>query len=118
MIGRLKSGLYTLLSGHIYFNNNVIKLRYDLISLPNAHTFKENEVFDYYYEIFLLDPGERVKMGTPFNSERDHRMAFITSDRVNLKPAKVMYTPYLHEKKIYITRSKINTEYFYTSIST
>ena len=31
LIQRLKSGLYTLVDGHIYFNNNVIKIRYDLI---------------------------------------------------------------------------------------
>jgi len=31
LIGRLLSGLYTLLNGHLYFNNNVIKIRYDLL---------------------------------------------------------------------------------------
>ena len=30
-IGRLESGLYTFVDGHIYYNNNVIKIRYDLI---------------------------------------------------------------------------------------
>lgn len=31
LIGRLMSGLYTYVNGHIYFNNNVIKIRYDLL---------------------------------------------------------------------------------------
>ena len=31
LIGRLKSGLYTFVDGHIYYNNDVIKIRYDLI---------------------------------------------------------------------------------------
>jgi hypothetical protein len=31
LIGRLKSNLYNFVGGHIYFNNNVIKIRYDLI---------------------------------------------------------------------------------------
>lgn len=31
LIGRLISGLYTFVDGHIYFNNNVIKIRYDLL---------------------------------------------------------------------------------------
>ena len=31
LIGILKSGLYTFVNGHIYFNNDVIKLRYDII---------------------------------------------------------------------------------------
>ena len=35
IIGRLKSGLYTFMDGHIYFNNNVIKIRYDLINSVN-----------------------------------------------------------------------------------
>ena len=32
LIGRLLSGLYTFVDGHIYYNNNVIKIRYDLLS--------------------------------------------------------------------------------------
>ena len=31
LIGRLNSGLYTLTNGHIYYSNDVIKIRYDLI---------------------------------------------------------------------------------------
>ena len=31
LIGRLKSNLYNFVGGHIYYNNNVIKIRYDLI---------------------------------------------------------------------------------------
>lgn len=31
LCGRLESGLYTLIDGHIYYNNDVIKMRYDLI---------------------------------------------------------------------------------------
>lgn len=31
LVGRLLSGLYTFVNGHIYFNNNVIKIRYDLL---------------------------------------------------------------------------------------
>jgi hypothetical protein len=32
LVGRLESGLYTLVDGHIYYNNHCIKIRYDLIS--------------------------------------------------------------------------------------
>lgn len=32
MIGRFKSGLFNIAQGHIYFNNDVIKVRQDLIS--------------------------------------------------------------------------------------
>ena len=36
LIGRLKSGRYTFADGHIYYSNNVIKLRYDLIESVNS----------------------------------------------------------------------------------
>ena len=31
VLGRLKSGMYMIVNGHIYFNNDVIKIRYDLL---------------------------------------------------------------------------------------
>jgi len=37
LIGMLKSGLYTFVNGYMYYNNNVIKLRYDLIETPNSY---------------------------------------------------------------------------------
>jgi hypothetical protein len=40
--GRLDSGLYTLTDGHIYYSNNVIKIRYDLIDQPNNSRFSED----------------------------------------------------------------------------
>jgi hypothetical protein len=32
LIGRFESGIYKVSNGHIYFGNNVIKMRYDLVS--------------------------------------------------------------------------------------
>lgn len=40
IIGRLKSNLYNFVGGHIYYNNKVIKIRYDLIE---GHGGKENK---------------------------------------------------------------------------
>ena len=60
LIGKLSSGLYTFVDGHIYYNNNVIKIRYDLINqeikegLDGNSKYKENEIFDYYFNIFDL----------------------------------------------------------------
>jgi len=65
-----------------------------------------------------MTDGQRVKYGTPLVSKRDHRMAFIFSDRQNFTPCVIMHVPYLHEKKLYLNRQKISTSYFYTSIST
>jgi hypothetical protein len=41
LIGRLKSGLYTFNDGHIYYNNSVIKIRYDLINSVNNQKYTE-----------------------------------------------------------------------------
>ena len=41
LIGRLKSNLYNLVGGHIYYNNKVIKIRYDIID-DSEETLPEN----------------------------------------------------------------------------
>lgn len=40
------------------------------------------------------------------------------SDKENFSTSKVKYTPYLHEKKLFLNRIKMNTDYFYTSLKT
>lgn len=52
LIGRMLSGLYTIVNGHIYFNNNVIKIRYDLIDQQSSYRYSEKDLFDYYFNIF------------------------------------------------------------------
>ena len=59
LIGRLKSNLYNLVGGHIYYNNNVIKIRYDVID--NAEeSFPENQVFDEYMDVLSLSENDYV----------------------------------------------------------
>jgi len=53
LIGRLKSNLYNFVGGHIYYNNNVIKIRYDVIE-NSEETFPENHVFDNYMNVLSL----------------------------------------------------------------
>ena len=83
LIGRLESGLYTFVDGHIYYNNNVIKIRYDLFNNSGIN-YKENEIFDYYFDIFELEPGERVKAKTPLDSFGSHRLAYIVSNKESM----------------------------------
>ena len=52
LIGRLESGMYTFVDGHIYYNTNVIKIRYDLMDSPDKEKHNEMEIFDFYYDIF------------------------------------------------------------------
>ena len=54
--------------------------------------------------------------GTPLDSIRSHKMAYVITDKVNYTTSRVKYVSYLHEKKIYLNRIKQNTDYFYTSI--
>jgi hypothetical protein len=103
--------------GHIYYNNNVIKIRYDLFNNKGIH-YKENELFDYYFNIFELQKGERVRANTPLDSMRSHRFGYIISNKEIYSTLKIILMPYLHENKIYLNREKINTNYFYTSMET
>lgn len=41
MIGRLRLGLYTMSDGHFYFDNEVIKMRYDVLRQPQSTKITE-----------------------------------------------------------------------------
>jgi hypothetical protein len=58
LIGRLKSLFYELIDGHLYYNNKVIKIRYDLLQKNNIKELNEEEVFDYFENVFDLDSGD------------------------------------------------------------
>ena len=54
LIGRIKSNLFTLLDGHLYFDKNIIKIRFDLLNENNERDFNEEEVFDIYENVLNL----------------------------------------------------------------
>ena len=114
----MKSGRYTFVDGHLYYDNNVIKIRYDLILSDNNQMFKENELFDYYFNIFIIDKNQKMLEDTPLDSIKSHRFGYIMMDQNNETPQTLIILPYLHDHKIYLNRIKINTDYFYTSIET
>lgn len=118
MIGLLESGLFTFVDGHIYYSNDVIKIRYDLLHKLNGDKIKEHEAFDYINDIFDLKAGERIRSLTPIDSYKDHKMAYVIQDMVNFGISTVMLVPYLHDRKIYLNKPKMNTQYFYTSLET
>lgn len=86
LIGRLKSGLCRINNGHIYYNNNLIKMRLDLINSEKNFKFKDQDLFDFYYGIFNLDKDTKVRSGTPIDSFRYHRFVFITRDHAFNRP--------------------------------
>jgi hypothetical protein len=63
----------------------------------------------------MLDSGESIKTNMPMESVQSHRLAYVILNKDDLKPKKLMITPYLHERKIYLNRMKQNTNYFYSS---
>ena len=118
LIGRLKSGLFIVNAGHIYYKNNVIKIRYDLIERNKGIQYSEDQIFDIYYDCFHLDEGEKVRANTPLDSIKSHRFAYVISDTQRINPIRLLILPYLHERRIYLNRRKMNTDYFYTTIET
>jgi hypothetical protein len=54
IIGRLKSNLYNFVGGHIYYGNNVIKCRYDLVKNFKGGDIREDQLFDEYHDILRL----------------------------------------------------------------
>lgn len=116
MKGVLKSGFYTLVDGHIYFRNQVIKMRYELMAEYTVSNFDTSDVFNKYNEVLELSANDRVKTKSPLNSIQSHRFAYVILNSKDMVPKRVMLMPYLHERKIFLNRIKKNTEYFYTSI--
>lgn len=68
LVGRLKTGLYTYSNGHIYYNNNCIKIRYDILEVSIGNQLSEEEVLDQYLNCFFLKPNEKIRSGTPLDS--------------------------------------------------
>ena len=106
LIGRLVSGNYTFVDGHLYYDNNVIKIRYDLITAYDSHRYKENEIFDYYFDIFEMEKGLKVRINTPLESQARHKLAYIITDKLQKRNNQIHVHPYLHEHRIYLNRMR------------
>lgn len=52
--GILESNMFTLVDGHMYYNNNVFKVRYDLIDDKSIRNLTNEEVFNQYDNILEL----------------------------------------------------------------
>ena len=111
-----QSGLYTLSGGHIYYNNNVIKLRYDLIECPKGGNTTIDDTFDFYLDLIALRKNEVIKGHTPLDSFLNHKFGYLVSDKNKFEPIRLLVLPYLHERAIHLNRVKLNTDYFYTTI--
>ena len=57
IIGNLLSRNYTVIGGFIYFNNKVIKIRYDKIKERKSEMLTSSQAFDLYDKILDLKKG-------------------------------------------------------------
>ena len=68
MKGIFISGDFSLIDGHIYFNNNVIKLRYDLMRVYGHRNDLQNNFFNKYTDVLNLNEGDSIKTTCPIDS--------------------------------------------------
>ena len=105
IIGRLKSNLYNFTNGHIYYNNKVIKIRYDIIQSSKGAQISQTQLFDHYGDIIHLeDPHDTIQSGTPLKTCLYNRLAYVIKNHKRLRTIKVLILPYLHERRIYLNR--------------
>jgi len=99
----MKSNLYNFTDGHIYYLNQVIKIRYDLIQQRSE--ISEEQLFDHYKNILLLkDKNDFIQTKTPFQTATYNRLAFMIRNVAKLKPRILRILPYLHERRIHLNR--------------
>lgn len=116
IIGRFTSGLFILVDGHFYFNNEVIKVRYDQIRKAKFKQVDQITLFDHYDNILDLKANEQIQANYPILSIQNHRQVYLTRNPDSHKPFKLIILPYLHERKIYLNPMKPRNNYFYTAL--
>lgn len=116
MKGIFLSGQYKLVDGHVYYQNRVIKLRYDLMKEYGGIGQHQEVYFNKYDDMLALEEGETIKIDSPLDSIQAHRFAYIMLNNEKLSCKRLLIIPYLHERRVYLNRMKQNTNYFYTSL--
>lgn len=114
IIGRILSGLYTLMDGHMYFDNSVYKIRYDTMINTKSDNIKQEHFIDKYTDILDLKKGEKVQQKMPKLSLNCHKQIYLVANQTYKKPIKLIILPYLHERKLYLNNLKQNNKYFYS----
>jgi len=71
--------MFTFKDGFIYYNNTVIKIRYDLIDKQDS-LLTSDQVFDKYPSIFKINENQSIMFGTPLESLQSHRFTYIITD--------------------------------------
>jgi len=114
ILGRFKSGLYTLVDGHFYFGNSVIKVRYDVLEKDLTTTVTEANLFDKYSNLLDLHSSETVQTKNPLLCIDSRRVLYLTRNFKKLQPKRLIMLPFLHERKVFLQKNSPDCEYFYT----
>lgn len=89
--------------GHLYYNNNVIKIRYDLLDQEkNLRDFDEMEIFDYYKDIIQLEPNEQVQMGTPIPEHKSKRLIYQMKNKIDISSKRILILPFLQMRQVFL----------------
>lgn len=116
-IGRFRSTLFNFVNGHFYFQNKVYKIRYDLLeSSKILREINEAQLIDYYEDLLGVKPGEVINSMNPMFCIDYHKLSYFTSNRKMMMPMRIVMMPYMHERKIYLNKTKPGYKYFYTVI--
>lgn len=115
LFGRVKSRDFILLDGHLYFNNSIIKLRYDI--LRSQANSKLSDIASIYNKVLDLEEGEMVNNRMPIISDKYHKLVYMTKNQPESKAKKLKILPYLHERKVYLSEVDPNTDFYNTTIS-
>ena len=77
---RFKSGVLTVLKGHIYFRNRIIKIRYDLLRRQKGEEYSSEDILDYFEDILELGASgdEGISPAMPFVSFSSEKMAYLS----------------------------------------
>ena len=81
----------------------------------------EDQLFDTYEDIFFMGNKKqigKIQNGSPLDSKQSHRLGYIINDEQKKTCNTVMILPYLHERRIYLNKQQVNTEYLYNAIET
>lgn len=68
LVGQFFSDMFTFMDGHMYFNNSVVKFRYDLIKSSRDRFMPSKEFFNTYNNLIELKSGEAVYAKQPLMS--------------------------------------------------
>ena len=86
LIGRFESGVYKVSNGHIYFGNDVFKMRYDLIKRFGADKLSQDLFFDKYTDIFPIENDEIILSSTPVICNIFKKFVYIVRNTNSIRP--------------------------------